>query len=191
MSMGTIRSIPAMFVLNLITLGIYHFYWVYYITLEAEKFTKRKDISPALELLLSVMTCNLYTIYWYNKYGNIIHKEIALKIDENDKDNKTQIVMTASIIVLLVGIPIIGILCYVLFFGLLVSTMALVYNDFNFIDFIDNPEALLIFLGTILISFIILFVITASLIIPDIIMQKKLNSIWEKIRSKKYNNKID
>ncbi|PTY39203.1 DUF4234 domain-containing protein [Brachyspira hampsonii] len=185
MSMGTIRSIPAMFVLNLITLGIYHFYWVYYITLEAEKFTKRKDISPALELLLSVMTCNLYTIYWYNKYGNIIHKEIALKIDENDKDDKTQIVMTASIIVLLVGIPIIGILCYVLFLGLLVSTMALFYNDFNFIDFIDNPEALLIFLGTILISFIILFVITASLIIPDIIMQKKLNSIWEKIRSKK------
>ncbi|MBW5409824.1 DUF4234 domain-containing protein, partial [Brachyspira hampsonii] len=169
MNIGAIRSIPTMFILNFITLGIYHYYWVYYITLEVEKFTKRKDISPALELLLSVMTCNLYTIYWYNKYGNIIHKEIALKIDENDKDDKTQIVMTASIIVLLVGIPIIGVLCYVLFFGLLVNGMALAYSNFNFIDFIDNPEALLIFLGTILVGFIIIFVIVVSLIIPDII----------------------
>lgn len=63
--------------------------------------------------------------------------------------------------------------------------MALAYSDFNFIDLIDNPEALLIFLGTILVGFIILFIITASLLVPDIIMQKKLNSILEKIRSKK------
>ncbi|PCG20395.1 DUF4234 domain-containing protein [Brachyspira sp. G79] len=185
MNIGAVRSIPAMFVLNFITLGIYHYYWVYYVTLEVEKFTKRKDISPALELLLSIMTCNLYTIYWYNKYGNIIYKEIALKIDENDKDNKSQIIMTVSIIVLLAGVPIIGILCYVLFFGLLVSGMSLVYSDFNFIELIDNPEALLIFFGTILVGFIILFVIIFSLLIPDIIMQKQLNSIWEKIRTKK------
>ncbi|OEJ15167.1 hypothetical protein BFL38_12715 [Brachyspira hampsonii] len=191
MNIGAVRSIPTMFILNFFTLGIYHYYWVYYITLEVEKFTKRKDISPALELLLSVMTCNLYTIYWYNKYGNIIHKEIALKIDENDKDDKTQIVMTASIIVLLAGVPIIGALIFAFVTGVLVSGMALAYSDFNFIDLIDNPEALLIFLGTIFGGFIIIFVITASLIIPDIIMQKKLNSIWEKIRSKKYNNKID
>lgn len=184
MNIGAIRSIPTMFILNFITLGIYHYYWVYYITLEVEKFTKRKDISPALELLLSVMTCNLYTIYWYNKYGNIIHKEIALKIDENDKDNKTQIVMIASIIVLLVVVPIIGALIFAFVMGALVSGMALAYSDFNFIDLIDNPEALLIFLGTILAGFIILFVIISSLIIPDIIMQKKLNSIWEKIKSK-------
>lgn len=81
MNIGAVRSIPAMFILNFFTLGIYHFYWVYYVTLEVEKFIKRKDIFPDLELLLSFMTCDLYTIYWYNKYENIIHKEIALKID--------------------------------------------------------------------------------------------------------------
>ena len=186
MNIGAVRSIPAMFLLNFITLGIYHYYWIYYITLEVVKFTKRKEISPVLELLLSVMTCNLYTIYWYNKYGNIIHKEIALKIDENDKDNKTQIIMTASIIVLSIGIPIIGVLIFAFVTGVLVSGMSLAYRDFNVIELIDyKPNILLVFAGTILVGFIILFVITASLLIPDIIMQKKLNSIWEKIRNKK------
>ena len=184
MSIGAVRSIPTMFILNFFTLGIYHYYWIYYITLEVQNFTKRKDISPLLELLLSIITCNLYSIFWYNKYGNIIHKEIALKIDENDKNDVTQAVMVSFIIVLFVGMPIIGVLIFAFVMGALVSGMALAYSDFNFIDLIDNPETLLIFLGTILVGFIILFVIISSLIIPDIIMQKKLNSIWEKIRSK-------
>ena len=64
--------------------------------------------------------------------------------------------------------------------------MSLAYRDFNVIELIDyKPNILLVFAGTVLVGFIILFVITASLLIPDIIMQKKLNSIWEKIRNKK------
>ena len=64
--------------------------------------------------------------------------------------------------------------------------MSLAYRDFNVIELIDyKPNVLLVFAGTVLVGFIILFVITASLLIPDIIMQKKLNSIWEKIRNKK------
>ena len=49
------------------------------------------------------------------------------------------------------------------------------YNSFTL-----NPEVLLIFAGTILAFIIVVILITAMLLIPDIIMQKKLNTIWKK-----------
>ena len=179
MNIGAVRSIPAMFILNFFTLGIYHYYWIYYITLEVKKFTKKKDISPELELLLSIITCNLYSLFWYNKYGNIIHKEIALKIDENDRNDVTQTVMVSFIIVLFVGFPIVGILIFAFVMGVLVSGMAVVYGK-AYNSFTLNPEVLLIFAGTILAFIIVVILITAMLLIPDIIMQKKLNTIWKK-----------
>ena len=181
MNIGAVRSIPAMFILNFFTLGIYHYYWIYYITLEVKKFTKKKDISPELELLLSIITCNLYSLFWYNKYGNIIHKEIALKIDENDRNDVTQTVMVSFIIVLFVGFPIVGILIFAFVMGVLVSGMAVVYGK-AYNSFTLNPEILLIFAGTILAFIIVVLLITAMLLIPDIIMQKKLNTIWKKIK---------
>ena len=175
-----------MFILNFFTLGIYHYYWIYYITLEVKKFTKKKDISPELELLLSIITCNLYSLFWYNKYGNIIHKEIALKIDENDRNDVTQTVMVSFIIVLFVGFPIVGILIFAFVMGVLVSGMAVVYGK-AYNSFTLNPEILLIFAGTILAFIIVVLLITAMLLIPDIIMQKKLNTIWRKV--KEFHNK--
>ncbi|MEI0620721.1 DUF4234 domain-containing protein [Brachyspira pilosicoli] len=191
--MNIIRSIPIMFLLNFITCGIYHYYWIYNVSLEVKKLTNRKDISPELELLLSILTCNIYSIYWYNKYGNIIYKEIALKIDENDKNNVTQIIMVSFIIVLFVGMPIIGGLILAFVMGVFVSGMSVLYggayNNYTLIESISHaPEVLLVFAGTILAVIAIVLVITAMLLIPDIIMQKKLNSIWIKLKEF-YNNK--
>ncbi|MBW5400422.1 DUF4234 domain-containing protein [Brachyspira pilosicoli] len=185
--MNIIRSIPIMFLLNFITCGIYHYYWIYNVSLEVKKFTSRKDISPELELLLSILTCNIYSIYWYNKYGNIIYKEIALKIDENDKNNVTQIIMVSFIIVLFVGMPIIVGLIFAFVMGVFVSGMSVLYggayNNYTLIESISHaPEVLLVFAGTILAVIAIVLVITAMLLIPDIIMQKKLNSIWIKLK---------
>ena len=191
--MNIIRSIPIMFLLNFITCGIYHYYWIYNVSLEVKKFTSRKYISPELELLLSILTCNIYSIYWYNKYGNIIYKEIALKIDENDKNNVTQIIMVSFIIVLFVGMPIIGGLILAFVMGVFVSGMSVLYggayNNYTLIESISHaPEVLLVFAGTILADIAIVLVITAMLLIPDIIMQKKLNSIWIKLKEF-YDNK--
>ncbi|WP_456059805.1 DUF4234 domain-containing protein [Brachyspira pilosicoli] len=191
--MNIIRSIPIMFLLNFITCGIYHYYWIYNVSLEVKKFTSRKYISPELELLLSILTCNIYSIYWYNKYGNIIYKEIALKIDENDKNNVTQIIMVSFIIVLFVGMPIIGGLILAFVMGVFVSGMSVLYggayNNYTLIESISHaPEVLLVFAGTILAVIAIVLVITAMLLIPDIIMQKKLNSIWIKLKEF-YDNK--
>ncbi|MEI0612718.1 DUF4234 domain-containing protein [Brachyspira pilosicoli] len=191
--MNIIRSIPVMFLLNFITCGIYHYYWIYNVSLEVKKFTNRKDISPELELLFSILTCNIYSIYWYNKYGNIIYKEIALKIDENDRNNVTQIIMVSFIIVLFVGMPIIGGLILAFVMGVFVSGMSVLYggayNNYTLIESISHaPELLLVFVGTILAAIVIVLVITAMLLIPDIIMQKKLNSIWIKLKEF-YNNK--
>ena len=184
MNIGAVRSIPTMFILNFFTLGIYHYYWIY--TLEVQNFTKRKDISPSLELLLSIITCNLYSVFWYNKYGNIIHKEIALKIDENDKNDVTQISMVSFIIVLFVGMPIIGGLIFAFVMGVLLSGMSVLYGG-AYNSFTLNPEVLLVFAGTILALIIIILVITAMLLIPDIIVQKKLNTIWTKVKELHYN----
>ena len=136
--------------------------------------------------MLSVINCNLYSIYWYNKYGNIIHKEIALKIDENDKNDVTQTVMVSFIIVLFVGMPIIGGLIFAFVMGVLLSGMAVLYGG-AYNSFTLNPEVLLIFAGTILAFIVIVILITAMMLIPDIIMQKKLNTIWKKVKEAHYN----
>ena len=89
--------------------------------------------------------------------------------------------MVSFIIVLFVGIPIIGGLIFAFFMGALVSGMAVVYGKAYNIFSLD-PEVLLVFTGTILAVIVIILVITAMLLIPDIIMQKKLNSIWTKVK---------
>ena len=73
------------------------------------------------------------------------------------------------------------------FMGALVSGMAVVYGK-AYNSFSLDPEVLLVFTGTILAVIVIILVITAMLLIPDIIMQKKLNSIWTKVKEF-YNDK--
>ena len=70
MQKGTVRSIPMLVVLSIVTCGIYYFYWIYKTTDEIKNFMERDDINTTLELILSIVTCGIYTRRQHYIIGN-------------------------------------------------------------------------------------------------------------------------
>ncbi len=160
MKKGTIREIPIIALLNIITCGWYYIYWVYKTSYEIKQFTKKEDLNPSLEIILGILTGGLYFKYWYYKYGNIVYKEMPLKVGMNNTENKTMMLVVIDIAVILIY-----------FFNLIINIvfllMELYSNGLNIEDF----TMLLLLFPTGLI-----FIINPS----SLIMQNKLNNIWKK-----------
>ncbi|WP_300369984.1 DUF4234 domain-containing protein [Brachyspira sp.] len=96
---GTVRSIPMIVVLIIVTCGIYYIYWIYKTTEEIKNFMEREDINPTLELILSIVTCGLYTFYWIYKYGKMVNTEMPKKVGmESSEDNTILLVILALFI---------------------------------------------------------------------------------------------
>lgn len=93
---GTVRSIPMLVVLNIVTCGIYYAYWLYKTTDEIKNFMEREDINPTLELVLSIVTCGLYTFYWYYKYGKILYLEMTKKAGMDSTEDSTVLLIVLN-----------------------------------------------------------------------------------------------
>ena len=89
MQKGTVRSIPMLVILSIVTCGIYYFYWIYKTTDEIKNFMERDDINTTLELILSIVTCGIYTYYWYYKYGKIVYLEMTKKAGLDSTEDST------------------------------------------------------------------------------------------------------
>ena len=48
MKKGTVRTIPIIFLLNIVTFGWYYIYWIYQTSSEIRNFTEREDLNPAI-----------------------------------------------------------------------------------------------------------------------------------------------
>lgn len=81
------RRSPAMvLVLSVITCGFYFFYWIYQTSESLRPFNRNDSMTPALELLLSIL-CTPYIIYWFYKYGKIIYEaqnELEIQYPEDN-----------------------------------------------------------------------------------------------------------
>ena len=159
MKKGTIRQIPIMVVLNIITCGWYYIYWVYKTSSEIKDFTERDDLNPTLEILLGIVTGGLYFKYWYYKYGNIVYKEMPLKVGMKNTENKTMMLVLIDLAV-----------AFIYFFNLILNVIILLIalNDPPI-----NAEDLIFFIRLLPTSFI--FIVNIS----SLIMQDKLNNIWK------------
>ncbi|HOC31909.1 MAG: DUF4234 domain-containing protein [Armatimonadetes bacterium] len=80
MARGTVRSIPAVIVLTIITCGLYGLVWYYEVSRELQEVTGQTDTSPGLEVLLIVLTCGLYVVYWWFKYGKMLAEAQSIKL---------------------------------------------------------------------------------------------------------------
>ncbi|MEI0539252.1 DUF4234 domain-containing protein [Brachyspira pulli] len=89
MQKGTVRSIPMLVILSIVTCGIYYFYWIYKTTDEIKNFMESEEINPTLELILSIVTCGIYTYYWYYKYGKIVYLEMTKKAGLDSTEDST------------------------------------------------------------------------------------------------------
>ena len=95
----TVRTIPIMFLLNIVTCGWYYIYWIYQTSSEIKRFTEREDLNPTLEVILGIVTGGLYFKYWYYKYGKIVYKEMPLKVGMNNTEDKTMTLVLIDITV--------------------------------------------------------------------------------------------
>ncbi|MEI0697616.1 DUF4234 domain-containing protein [Brachyspira intermedia] len=99
MTKGTVRSVPMLVVLSIVTCGIYYLYWIYKTTDEIKNFMEREDINPALELILVLVTCNIYSLYWYYKYGKIVYLEMTAKVGMDNSEDSTVLLVILGLLV--------------------------------------------------------------------------------------------
>ena len=67
----TYRSPASVIVFTIITCGIYGLYWIYSFSSEMKSLLKKDEISPGLDVLLSIV-CFPYIIYWAYHYGELL-----------------------------------------------------------------------------------------------------------------------
>ncbi|MEI0562955.1 DUF4234 domain-containing protein [Brachyspira pulli] len=103
MQKGTVRSIPMLVVLSIVTCGIYYFYWIYKTTDEIKNFMERDDINTTLELILSIVTCGIYTYYWYYKYGKIVYLEMTKKAGLDSTEDSTILLVILNLFMYVVS----------------------------------------------------------------------------------------
>lgn len=103
MQKGTVRSIPMLVVLSIVTCGIYYFYWIYKTTEEIKNFMESEEINPTLELILSIVTCGIYTYYWYYKYGKIVYLEMTKKAGLDSTEDSTILLVILNLFMYVVS----------------------------------------------------------------------------------------
>ncbi|MEI0510693.1 DUF4234 domain-containing protein [Brachyspira intermedia] len=161
MKKGTIRPIPIMLLLNIVTCGIYYIYWIYQTSVEIKMCSEREDLNPTIEILLGIITCGLYFKYWYYKYGKIVYKELPLKAGINNAEDKTMVLVVIDIIIAL------------MWWGSMILRVLLLAIT----SYTSSDEELV---------YSFLYIIPSGLIyavnISSLIMQDKLNNIWKHIQ---------
>ncbi len=64
------RSVLAVVLLTIFTLGIYEIYWFYVMTEDMNKkdSSKPQVMNAIVALLLGIITCGIYQIYWFYRF---------------------------------------------------------------------------------------------------------------------------
>ncbi len=80
--------------------GLYGLYWQYTTTDELARISGRTDVNPALDLVLSLVTCSLYSFYVYYRNAEIVHNALTARgIAHENKQQTVLLLVLASFIV--------------------------------------------------------------------------------------------
>lgn len=63
--------------LTLVTCGLYYLYWQYVTTAELRDATGRDDLNPAVDLLISLLCCGVWSIYVQYRNMQVVHEVYA------------------------------------------------------------------------------------------------------------------
>ncbi len=86
----THRNPITVVLLSLVTFTLYAYYWLYVTTEELAKETGRTDLSPAVDVILTVCTFGLWGMYATYRNARIVHEE--LEATGAGRDDKSLIV---------------------------------------------------------------------------------------------------
>lgn len=71
---GEKRPLILLVLFQLVSCGVFGFYWAYVVSKEMKVVHKKEKILPVVELLASILTMGIYLIFWCYKYGKLIAK---------------------------------------------------------------------------------------------------------------------
>ncbi|MFO7635707.1 MAG: DUF4234 domain-containing protein [Clostridia bacterium] len=71
---GERRPLSLLVIFQLISCGVFGFYWVFVVSKEMKRVHANEKIYPLVELLASILTLGIYLIFWGYKYGKLIAK---------------------------------------------------------------------------------------------------------------------
>ncbi|MEL3959258.1 DUF4234 domain-containing protein [Caldifermentibacillus hisashii] len=66
------KPVFPLFLLSLLTFGIYYLYWVY-VTTKQWKTVKNDNRSPAKDIILGIITLRIYFIFWHYKMAKELY----------------------------------------------------------------------------------------------------------------------
>src|SRR5579863_1746322 len=71
MRLGTPRSPWVVLLLTFLTCGFYYYYFIYVVTAETQDFLGQTELnmSPGMEILLTIVTFGIWNIYWDYRMG--------------------------------------------------------------------------------------------------------------------------
>ena len=73
----TRRSPITVVALSLLTFTLYAYYWLYVTTEELARETGNRDLSPAMDVILTVCTFGLWGMYATYRNARIVHEELS------------------------------------------------------------------------------------------------------------------
>ena len=64
MQAGTVRNPFVVYILTMVTCGIYGIFWIYKTSEELNAALGREDFNPTMEVVLGMVTCGLWILWW-------------------------------------------------------------------------------------------------------------------------------
>lgn len=96
-----VRNSVAVVLLSLFTCGIYYFFWLYWTGCELKEALGDEEITPGLDVLLTIVTCFVWSIYVEYRNAQKIYRA-RLSRDLQAK-NQTDMVLMMDVVGLFVG----------------------------------------------------------------------------------------
>jgi hypothetical protein len=85
----------------MITCGVYYLIWIYSTTSELKEALADQELKPGVDVLLTIMTCSLWSIYVHYRNAQKVHAGL-LSRDPAAKD-QTDTIMAMHLLGLFVG----------------------------------------------------------------------------------------
>ncbi len=70
---GEVRNPMQVWILAIVTCGLYGLYWWYVVGNELKAYLGREDLNPAMDVIIALL-CGLYLYYLPIKYGKLIQE---------------------------------------------------------------------------------------------------------------------
>jgi hypothetical protein len=70
---GEVRNPMTVWILSIVTCGMYALYWFYLIGNELKNYLGKEDLNPTTDLIITFV-CSAYGLYLPIKYGKLIHE---------------------------------------------------------------------------------------------------------------------